>query len=136
MFISFNQFVFLILLTIVMIALIVFLTFTGTPSRRKKLQNPAENRPFQQENTHPLVQPTPEPDVAEVPFLRNQQPEIDSSQLSKPTYGGSDFYYLSREHPSQKFNTVEEKTPFSILPYPKETPPSDKLNETNEKEPL
>lgn len=122
MFISFNLFVGLILLTIVMIALIVFLTFTGGPSQKERQQKQVANHPFSpipQENSNALLQATPDSSVTEVPFLRNKQPEKEPSQASKPTYGGNDFYYVSKENNPQTTNTVEEEDPFSVLPYPK-----------------
>ncbi|MBP2099193.1 hypothetical protein [Enterococcus rivorum] len=125
MFISFNLFVLLILLTIVMIALIVFLTFTGGPSRKERQQKKAETLhsiPAHDENSATLIETTPDSTVTDVPFLRNKQPENNPSlpQANKPTYGGNDFYYISKESNPQKTDTVGEDDPFSILPYPKE----------------
>lgn len=122
MFISLNIFILLILLTIIMLALIVFLTFTGGPSRKKqhkKIEHPQHSQP-QKERTDDLQQQNSTHDYL---ASQQQQENLESPAANQytPTHGGNDFQYLNPNNETPIYEPLEEDNPFSILPYPKET---------------
>jgi len=107
MFISFGMFIGLIILTIIMIALIIYLTFTGgnKQSRHNKVRQAEE--------------------AAKERLAQSNMPQSEQ-HLNQDNFGGnSDFRSNSRtenryHQELQSEESVEEDDPLRILPYPKD----------------
>lgn len=132
MFISYNMFIFLIILTVIMIALIVYLTMTAKGTKKQK-------------KTTTSVSPS----------VTTQEPTqpIDSSPITMTASGNGDTNYLNEhsEHYSynqteanqEMYNTTQSEQSYSnsttyseqtaledelyVLPYPKEDKQEDEL---------
>lgn len=108
MFISFGMFIGLIIVTIIMIALIIYLTFTGGNKQ------PRHNKIHQAEEAakERLAQNTPTP-PSEQQFRQNNSDYHNEFRTESETKN----HYEQNSH-SQ--DIIEEEDPLQILPYPKD----------------
>ena len=126
MFISYNMFIFLIILTIIMIALIIYLTMTAKgPNKQKKTTNTTVSPSI---TTQDSVEPNEQPSINTTAYgnsdnnYLNEQPEhyfYNQRQTNQDTF---DTKQTEQSHPSDA--DLSEQSSFEdelhVLPYPKE----------------